>query len=139
VDWFALFDHLQWEAYNEGTWLLDSVSKHKLRYGCYPKEVLADQIYCNRENRRQLKELGIRLLAIPLGRTPAVNQEHIRTGERNPKEGKFGQAKNGYGLDRIRARLSQTSHSWIAPLVLVFNLVHLAREGPYYLWARYWQ
>jgi transposase, IS5 family len=139
VDGFAFIDHLQWEAYNEGTWLLDSVSKYKLRYGCYPKEVLADQIYCNRENRRQLKELGIRLLAKPLGRPPAVNQEHVSPGERNPIEGKFGQAKNGYGLDRIRARLSQTSQSWIASIVLVLNLVNLARVAPFCSWPRYWQ
>lgn len=136
VDGFAFIDHLNWEAYNEGTLLLDSVEKYKLRHGCYPREILADQIYCNRENRRQLKELGIRLLAKPLGRPSAVNQEHVSPGERNPIEGKFGQAKNRYGLDKIRARLSQTSQSWIASIVLVLNLVHLTRVAPYYLWVR---
>ena len=139
VDGFAFIDHLEWEAYNEGTLLLDSVEKYKQRHGVYPREVLADQIYCNRENRRQLKELGIRLLAKPLGRPPAVNQEHVSPGERNPIEGKFGQAKNGYGLDRIRARLSQTSQSWIASIILVLNLVNLARVAPYCHWATFWQ
>lgn len=133
VDGFAFIDHLEWEAYNEGTLLLDSVEKFKQRHGVYPKEVLADQIYCNRENRKQLKELVIRLLAKTLGRPLAVNQEHVSPGERNSIEGKFGQAKNGYGLDRIRARLSQTSQSWIASIVLVLNLVNLARVAPYCL------
>jgi hypothetical protein len=109
------------------------VEKFKQRHGVYPKEVLADQIYCNRENRKQLKELVIRLLAKTLGRPLAVNQEHVSPGERNSIEGKFGQAKNGYGLDRIRARLSQTSQSWIASIVLVLNLVNLARVAPYCL------
>ena len=45
---------------------------------------------------------------------------------RNPIEGKFGQAKTAYGLDRIYARLSSTSESWIASIILVLNLVHLA-------------
>lgn len=139
VDGFAFIDHLEWEAYNEGTLLLNSVEKYKQRHGSYPKEVLADQIYCNRENRRRLKELGIRLLAKPLGRPPAVNQQHVSPGERNPIEGKFGQAKNGYGLDRIRARLSQTSQSWIASIVLVLNLVNLARVAPYCLAVTCWQ
>jgi hypothetical protein len=41
-------------------------------------------------------------------------------------EGKFGQAKTAYGLDRIRARLRETSQSWIAGIILELNLVKLA-------------
>jgi IS5 family transposase len=137
VDGFAFVDHLSWEAYNEGTLLVDSIERYKIRHGSYTKEVLADQIYCNRENRRKLKELGIRLLAKPLGRPPAVIPEHVSPGERNPIEGKFGQAKNGYGLDKIRARLSQTSESWIASIVLVLNLVNLARVAPLCLYYQF--
>ena len=37
-----------------------------------------------------------------------------------------GQAKTGYGLDRIKARLQDTSESWIASIFLVLNLVKLA-------------
>jgi IS5 family transposase len=37
-----------------------------------------------------------------------------------------GQAKTGYGLDRIKARLQNTSESWIASIFLVLNLVKLA-------------
>jgi len=51
---------------------------------------------------------------------------HVSPGERNPIEGKFGQAKTGYGLNRIKARLKGTSQSWIATIVLVLNLVKLA-------------
>ena len=138
VNGFAFADHLSWEAYNEGTLLMDSVEQYKMRYGHYSKEVLADQIYCNRENRRKLKELEIRLLAKPLGRPTAVKQEHVRPGERNPIEGKFGQAKTGYGLDRIRARLSQTSLSWIDSIVLMLNLVNLTSVAPLCLYLISW-
>ena len=130
---FAFVDHLSWDAYNEGTLLMDSVEQYKRRHGYYPKEVLADQIYCSRENRRLLKELGIRLLAKPLGRPSAVTTEHVRPGERNPIEGKFGQAKTAYGLDRIKARLDQTSESWIASIIMVLNLVKLAGQAPFAL------
>ena len=51
---------------------------------------------------------------------------HVSPGERNPIEGKFGQAKTGYGLNRIKARLKGTSESWIATIILVLNLVKLA-------------
>jgi hypothetical protein len=50
----------------------------------------------------------------------------LSPGERNPIEGKFGQAKTGYGLNRIKARLKGTSESWIASIFLVLNLVKLA-------------
>jgi hypothetical protein len=44
----------------------------------------------------------------------------------SPFERKFGQAKTAYGLDRIKARLSNTSQSRVASIILVLNLVHLA-------------
>jgi len=130
---YAFLDYLSWEAFNEGTCLLSSVEKYKKRFGFYPKEVLADKIYCNRNNRQALKEKGIKLIAKPLGRPAAVEKEHIRPGERNPIEGKFGQAKTAYGMNRIKARLKQTSESWIATIILVLNLVKLAGEGILYL------
>jgi IS5 family transposase len=103
-------------------------------------KVLADQVYCTRENRRKLKELGIRLIAKPLGRPKAV-ADHVRPGQRNPIEGKFGQAKNAYGMNRIKARLKETSQSWIASIIMVLNLVKLAGETPlcllsYSAWQR---
>lgn len=130
---FAFLEDLSWDAFNEGTRLISSVEKYKERFGYYPEEVLVDKIYCNRDNRNKLKERGIRLRAKPLGRPKAVEVEHVRPGERNPIEGKFGQAKTAYGMNRIKARLKQTSESWIATIVMVLNLVKLAGQVPYCL------
>ena len=130
VDGYAFLDEIGWNAFNEGSHLSGYVEQYRQRFGYYPKEVLADQIYCNRENRNHLKEKGIKLLAKPLGRPSAVTKEHVRPGERNPVEGKFGQAKTAYGLDNIRARLKDTSESWIACIFLVLNLVKLAGIAP---------
>ncbi len=69
-------------------------------------------------------------MAKPLGRPPAVKKEHLSPGERNPIEGKFGQAKTAYGLANIKARLKNTSESWIACIFLVLNLVKLAGVAP---------
>ena len=68
-----------------------------------------------------------------MGRPPAVSI-HLSPGERNPIEGKFGQAKTSYGLNRIKARLRQTSESWIATIIMVLNLVKLAGKVPYCLY-----
>jgi transposase, IS5 family len=130
---FSFLSDLSWEAFNEGTRLMTAVEQFRKRFGCLPAEVLADQIYCTRDNRAKLKELGIRLKAKPLGRPPAVKTEHVRPGERNPIEGKFGQAKTAYGLGRIKARQQGTSESWIATIILVLNLVKLAGQVPYCL------
>jgi hypothetical protein len=125
INGISFLDELSWDAFNEGSHMMEYIEKYRNRFGFYPKEVLADQIYCNRINRAALKEKGIKLLAKPLGRPSAVHQ-HVSPGERNPIEGKFGQAKTAYGLNRIKARLPQTSESWIACIILVLNLVKLA-------------
>lgn len=135
VDGITFIDDFSWDAYNEGTRLQKSVEKYKQRMGYYPKEVLADKIYCTRENRAFLKGKEILLKAKPLGRPKKqALSNQVSPGERNPIEGKFGQAKTGYGLDRIKARLSQTSESWIASIILVLNLVHLAEVA--LLWIK---
>jgi transposase, IS5 family len=46
-------------------------------------------------------------------------QDHL---ERIPIEGKFGQGKNRHGLEKIRAKLAETSEAWIRAIFLVMNL-----------------
>ena len=97
-----------------------------------------DKIYLTRENRRFLKEKGIRYTGEPLGRKPAKEirsrylkrKERREAAERNQVEGKFGQGKRGYGLNDIRARLSSTSNSWIGAIIFVMNLIRHMRDIP---------
>jgi IS5 family transposase len=134
VNGFSLIDKLDWNNFNEGIWLKDSVEKYRTRFGFYPEKVLVDKIYCTRENRNYLKDLGIQLQAKPLGRPrkeALLNQ--VSPGERNPVEGKFGQAKVAYGMDNIMAKLKTTSESWIGSIVMVLNLVKLMRLIPLWL------
>lgn len=129
----TFLEDLSWEAFNEGTRLISTVENYKRRFGYYPEKVLADKIYCNRENRAKLKALSIILVAKPLGRPSLAVNNHIRPGERNPIEGKFGQAKTAYGMNRIKARLQETSESWIASIVLVLNLIKLIGRASFCL------
>jgi len=128
---YSYIDKLSWDPFNEGITLLSAVEQYKNKFGFYPKEILADKIYANRANRSQLKLLGINFKAKPLGR-PSQNgalSNQVSPGERNPIEGKFGQAKVAYGLDNIRAKLQTTSESWIATIFLVLNLLNLVRRS----------
>lgn len=139
VDGIAKIDHLWWDAFNEGQDLQAQVESYKGRYGYYPEVVLADGIYGTRENRNYLKEKGIRFGGKPLGRPKKqteMNTEEIKKAkaqrrqdalERIPIEGKFGQGKNGYRLNYIRARTMKTAEAWIRSIFLVMNLLILSR------------
>jgi hypothetical protein len=137
IDGISFLDKLSWDAFNEGCFLEESVEKYRARFGFYPRELLVDKIYCTRVNRNMLKNKGsgILLRAKPLGRpsSAAALSIHVSPGERNAIEGKFGQAKTAYGLNRIKARLKVTSESWIAGIILVLNLVKLAGAAAPYL------
>ena len=138
VNGFVHLDKLSWDNFNESTTLQASVELYKSKYGYYPAEVLTDQIYCTRENRKWLKERNIKLMAKPLGRpSKEALSNPVSPGERNPIEGKFGQAKVGYGLANIGAKLKTTSQSWIAAIVLVLNLVRLTRLNLLHLYQSY--
>ena len=117
---YARINTLSWEAYNEGTDLKKQVEDYKRLNGYYPKVVITDKIYGNRENRQWLKELDIRYSGKPLGRPSAKSQTAYQKrkflkeqGMRNEVEGKFGQGKNAYDLSKVRARAARTSESWI--------------------------
>jgi hypothetical protein len=125
---------ISWDAYNESTELKMQVEEFLKTYGRYPELLLADGIYMTRENRKYMKEKGIRIVGKPLGRPPKVDlsayQKRKQRKERNQRnliEGKFGQGKNGYNLNCIRARRQDTSESWISAIFFIMNLITLGK------------
>jgi len=139
-DGLAFVDNIGWDAFNEGKDLQQQVESYKQRYGYYPEVVLADQLYGSRENRMYLKDKGIRFGGKSLGRPRKVTEENAEeikksreqrkcdNRERIPIEGKFGQGKNGYRLNYVRARCQRTSEAWINSIFFVMNLMVLFKE-----------
>ena len=132
---YSRIDNLSWEAYNENIDLERHVLNYESLHGYNPEVVLADRIYLTRENRAWLKERNIRISGKPLGRPPKEAQSSYQKrknkkemAQRNQIEGKFGQGKNGYNLNKIRARLQNTSESWIAAIFFVMNLVRFSKD-----------
>ena len=135
----ARVDHLRWNAFHEGNDLISQVQAFRSRYGHYPEAVLGDPIYGTRANRTYLKQRGIRFAGKPMGRPRKVtdaNREELKQlkaqqreeyVQRIPIEGKFGQGKNGYNLNYIRAKRADTSVAWINSIFLVMNLLILLR------------
>jgi hypothetical protein len=153
----ARVDHLRWDAFHEGLDLLSQVEAYRKRTGHYPESVLGDPIYGTRDNRDHLKQLGIRFAGKPLGRPRQVtdaNREELKRLkaqrreeylQRIPIEGKFGQGKNGYRLNYIRAKRADTSSAWINSIFLVMNLLILLKvffahwiQAACQLLAQYW-
>ena len=138
-DGLAHVDHLRWDAFHEGLDLVAQVEAYRERHGHYPERVLADPVYGTRANRDALKQRGIHFAGKPLGRPPRVtdaNREQLTQQkaqrrhdylQRIPIEGKFGQGKNGYRLNYIRAKRADTSFAWINSIFLVMNLLILQR------------
>lgn len=128
---FVRMDQADFDNFNEGILLQEQVEGYKALYGYYPELVLVDQIYLNRENRKYLKDRGIRHVGRPLGRPPEMSRQEKqkRKKEQNKRseiEGKFGQGKSKYGLDDIQTRLEDTSYACIGLILLALNVIKLS-------------
>lgn len=133
---YSRIEKLSWEAFNEAKTLIASCERYYERNGYYPERILADKIYRNRENLQYCERHGIKLHGPKLGRPPKdktiyneqKRMEKLEAGERNAVEGKFGEAKQRYGLNRVMTRLSTSSESVIYMTFLVMNLKKRVRD-----------
>jgi transposase, IS5 family len=136
VDGFTYVDRISWEAYNESGDLPGQIESYRSRYGRYPESVHADKIYRTRSNHEYCKARGIRMSGPRLGRPPTDQeirkavQRQTREDERKrvEVEGKFGEVKRVYGLDRVRTKRADTSETTIMMAVMVMNLSKILRD-----------
>jgi hypothetical protein len=125
---YAILDLISWNNFNESGNFKAQVEAYRDFIGSYPESVHVDKIYRTRENRAWCKERGIRISGPPLGRPPAhispeQKKQALKDEEvRNSIEGKFGQGKRRFSLDRVMAKLTNTSETAIAITFLVMNL-----------------
>lgn len=132
-DGYAFIETLSWDAFNECNDLQSAAENYKKRYGYYPANIIADAIYHTSVNKKwctgnQIKLIGKALTKTTLSKMTALERKAHKQkhNSRNHVEGKFGQGKNGYELNEIKARYSNTSKSWIAAIIFVMNILHFA-------------
>jgi hypothetical protein len=147
----SFVDRISWDAYNESVDLVQQIDAYRRRFGHDPASVHVDQIYRTRENRRFCASRGIRLSGPPLGRPRTVSeataeqvkhdrqQAHDDATARMAVEGKFGQGKRRFGLDRLMAKLALTSETMIHISFLVMNLEHLLTRAVFSWLYSWWQ
>ncbi|VXD17582.1 transposase (fragment) [Planktothrix paucivesiculata PCC 9631] len=147
LDEYVFLDRISWDNFNESCDLKAQIEAFKEYTGHYPESVHVDKIYRTRDNRAWCKEKGIRMSGPPLGRPPvniskatkkqASEDEKIR----NSIEGKFGQGKRRFSLNRIMNKLAHTSETAIAITFLVMNLSVILRQilGSIFLFHYFFQ
>lgn len=134
INGYVFLDRISWNNFNESGDFINQVEKFKKYTDAYPESVHADKIYRTRANRAWCKERGIRLSGVRLGRPPknlskeAKKQARLDESIRNCIEGKFGEAKRRFSLNRVMTKLANTSETAIAISFLVMNLSALLRQ-----------
>ena len=126
---------ISWDAYNEGADLTNQAETYRLLTGHYPELIQCDKIYHTNDNRSWCSERGIRMTALskgPKSKLSAYQKRKQRDeyAERNHIEGRIGNAKQALSLNQIKAKLQDTSETWIAATLFVLNLsAFAARSG----------
>ena len=134
VDGYVFLSRISWDNFNESVDLKNQIEAYKELTGAYPESVHVDKIYRTRSNRIWCKERGIRMSGPSLGR-PRLNVSKETSKQaledekiRNAIEGKFGQGKRRFSLNRVMAKLPDTAQTAIAIAFLVMNLSHMLRQ-----------
>jgi len=128
VGGYAFITEISWDNIAEASLLTEAAEQYKRMFGFYPKVIIGDAIYPNRDNRAWCKERGIRLSGPRLGRKnedtkrEEAKQIYQDGCDRNAIEGSFGTVKRKYSLDRIMAKLPDTSRTAIAMGFFVANM-----------------
>lgn len=128
---FTKLGNLKWDAYNESADLIVLAKAYKELFGYYPELIQIDKIYGTNENRKWCKANDIRLTVSSKGPKKKLSAYENKKrkkeyAERNAVEGKIGQAKQGYRLNQVKAKLKETSECWIACTLFVTNIVRFA-------------
>jgi hypothetical protein len=139
VGGISFIQRSDFNAFNEGKELKKSVLFHYKLFDVRCKEIGADAIYGSRENRAFCQKLGITTNFVPLGRKSKKEDKQkedkqklsalgkaIGKARSTVLEGSFGNEKNHYGLDKIKAKEADTEIIWVLFGIMASNAVKIA-------------
>jgi transposase, IS5 family len=118
VSGISFIEHLSYEAFNEGTRLKQTVAFHQKHFGRL-RQLGADGIYATNENRRYCSKLGIATSFIAKGNDGKLSHQKkamrsaLSAVRATVLEGSFGNEKNHYLLDKVKAKTQATEIAWI--------------------------
>jgi len=107
VDGMSRVENISWDNFNEALDLILQVEMFKKTFGHYPELLLADQIYLNKNNRKYLKDKGIRIVGKPLGRP---KKEKLSAYQKRKLKKERNQRLQGVTFNLYRVIHTQKSH-----------------------------
>jgi len=133
VDQLNFIEYLSFDAFHEGIRMKKSIERHEKIFGkC--KHYAGDQIYANNKNRKHVTQKGIITCFKQKGRKPRIQSEKdeirliLNKARATILEGGFGNVKNNYGLNKIRARTKNTEIAWIFFGIHTANAVNISKR-----------
>jgi len=133
VDGISFIEHSSYDNFNEGTRLQNSIHLHQRYFGaCH--QIGADAIYATNDNRKYCTQNNIATSFVAKG-TQGKNKEQksqmrsilgkIRS---TVLEGSFGNEKNHYQMNKIKARTENNEKVWIFFSLLTCNAMQIAKR-----------
>ena len=133
VDGISFIEHLSYDNFNEGTRLQSTIHLQKRYFGnCY--QMGADAIYGTNENRRYCTKNNIATCFIAKGTQGQLKEQKSQMRSILGKirstvlEGSFGNEKNHYQMDKIKAKTEQNEKVWIFFSLLACNAMQIAKR-----------
>ena len=133
VDGINFLEFTSFQAFHEGNRLTSTIRLHRVFFGSC-QHFGGDRIYANNRNRKYCTEQQIYTCFAPKGRKAkdegqrAVLRKEIAKQRATQLEGSFGNKKNHYLLDKIKARTEPTEIAWIFFGSLTANAVAMVKK-----------
>ena len=118
VDGISFIEHLSYESFNEGSRLKQGIAFHQKHFGKL-SQLGADGIYATNENRRYCTKMNIATSFVAKGKEGRLAEQKktmrsvLSTVRSTVLEGSFGNEKNHYLLNKVKARTQGTEIVWI--------------------------
>ncbi|MCP3891465.1 MAG: transposase [Desulfobulbaceae bacterium] len=133
VGGIGFIEHWDYNAFHEGNRTARTIWKHRNYFGgC--AHFGGDQIYATNKNRRYCTKNGIFTGFRRKGRA-GKNEDQakllrslIAKHRATVLEGSFGNEKNHYGLNKIKARTEHTENAWIFYGMMCANAMKIAKK-----------
>jgi hypothetical protein len=134
IDGINFIEHIDFEAFNEGTHFKSSVRLCEMLTGTKLQIMGADAIYATNDNRKYATKRVIRTDFVRKGRAGKHEHHRLQLASQIKKErasrleGSFGKEKEHYHLKRIKARTKETEILWIFFGIHTANALEIGRR-----------
>ena len=133
VDGISFIEHLSYDNFNEGTRLQSTIDLQQRYFGaCH--QMGADAIYGTNENRSYCTKNNIATCFIPKGNEGQLKEQKSQMRSILGKirstvlEGSFGNEKNHYQMNKIKAKTEGNEKVWIFFSLLTCNAMQIAKR-----------